>query len=168
MWRVTKGDSEIVLLGMVEPLPKGLDWNKDGVRAALKDSRELLLPPRASAGLFDMLWLLAWNSDALYLPDKTTVESTLPNDLRARFVAMRESIHGDADRYSNLRPPLAALTPRRRFPESAQSHAGRAVRCARAIWRATRMCRRAWLPITKRSRCSSSFRRCRNRPTRSA
>lgn len=109
MWRVKKGDSEIVLLGMVEPLPKGLDWNKGGVRAALKGSRALLLPPRASAGLFDMLWLLAWNSDALYLPGKTTVESTLPPDLRARFTAMREKIHGDADRYSNLRPPLAAL-----------------------------------------------------------
>jgi hypothetical protein len=109
MWRVKKGDSEIVLLGMVEPLPKTLDWNKDGVRAALKGSRELLLPPRASAGLFDMLWLLTWNSDALYLPDKTAVESTLPPDLRARFTAVREKIHGDPDRYSSLRPPLAAL-----------------------------------------------------------
>jgi uncharacterized protein YbaP (TraB family) len=109
MWRVKKGESEIVLLGMVEPLPKGLDWNKDGVRAALKGSRELLLPPRASANLFDMLWLLAWNSDALYLPGNTTVESTLPPDLRARFTTRRETIHGDADRYSNLRPPLAAL-----------------------------------------------------------
>jgi uncharacterized protein YbaP (TraB family) len=59
--------------------------------------------------LFDMLWLLAWNSDALYLPGNTTVESTLPPDLRARFTTRRETIHGDADRYSNLRPPLAAL-----------------------------------------------------------
>ncbi len=109
MWRVNRGDSEVILLAMVEPLPKGLDWNKDGVRAALKGAHELLLPPRASAGLFDMLWLLAWNSDALYLPDKTSVESTLPPDLRARFVTMRDSIHGDAGRYSNLRPPLAAL-----------------------------------------------------------
>jgi uncharacterized protein YbaP (TraB family) len=59
--------------------------------------------------LFDMLWLLAWNSDALYLPGKTSVESILPPDLRARFVAMRDSFQGDAGRYSSLRPPLAAL-----------------------------------------------------------
>lgn len=109
MWHVRKGDAEIILLGLVEPLPKAQDWNKDGVREALKGAHALLLPPRASANLFEVLWLLAWNSDALYLPGKTTMESTLPSDLRARFVAMRESIHGDAGRYSSLRPPLAAL-----------------------------------------------------------
>lgn len=109
MWRIRKGDSEVVLIGIVQPLPEGLDWNKDGVQGALKGARALLLPPRASAGLFEMLWLLAWHSDALYLPRGTTVESTLPADLRARFTAAREKIHGDAGRYSNLRPPLAAL-----------------------------------------------------------
>jgi len=109
MWRVRKGDSEVVLIGILQPLPEDLDWNKDGVRGALKGARALLLPPKASAGLFDMLWLLAWHSDALYLPSGTTVESTLPTDLRARFIAARERIHGDAGRYSGLRPPLAAL-----------------------------------------------------------
>jgi hypothetical protein len=109
MWRVVKGDSEVVLFAMVEPLPEKLDWNEDGVRTALKGARQLLLPPRASAGLLDVLWLLTWNSGALYLPDRTMVEATLPPDLRARFVALRESIHGDAGRYSSLRPPLAAM-----------------------------------------------------------
>ena len=109
MWRVRKGDAEVVLVGIVQPLPDNLEWNKDAVRGALKGAHVLLLPPRASAGLFDVLWLLAWHSDALYLPGGTTVESTLPADLRARFIAAREKIHGDAGRYSALRPPLAAL-----------------------------------------------------------
>lgn len=109
IWRISKGDSEVDLIGIVQPLPEGLGWNKDGVQSALKGARALLLPPRASAGLFDMLWLLAWHSDALYLPRGTTVESTLPADLRARFIAAREKIHGDAGRYSSLRPPLAAF-----------------------------------------------------------
>ena len=59
---------------------------------ALKGAHALLLPPKASAGLFDMLWLLAWHSDALYLPRGTTVESTLPADLRTRFISAREKI----------------------------------------------------------------------------
>ena len=109
IWRIRKGDSEVVLIGIVQPLPEDLDWNKDGVEGALKGAHALLLPPKASAGLFDMLWLLAWHSDALYLPSGTTVESTLPADLRVRFIAARDKIHGDAGRYSNLRPPLAAL-----------------------------------------------------------
>lgn len=109
IWRIHRGDSEVVLIGTVQPLPEGLDWNKDAVQNALKGAHALLLPPKASAGLFDMLWLLAWHSDALYLPRGTTVESTLPADLRARFTAAREKIHGDAGRYSDLRPPLAAL-----------------------------------------------------------
>ena len=100
---------EVALIGIVQPLPDNLDWNKDGVRGALKGARALLLPPKASAGLFEVLWLLAWHSDALYLPGGTTVELTLPADLRARFIATREKIHGDAGRYSGLRPPLAAL-----------------------------------------------------------
>ena len=66
MWRVLKGDAEVVLIGIVQPLPDNLDWNKDAVRGALKGARALLLPPRASAGLFDVLWLLAWHSDARY------------------------------------------------------------------------------------------------------
>jgi hypothetical protein len=109
MWHVRKGGAEVVLIGIVDPLPKDLDWNTDGVRAALKGASELLLPPKASAGLFEVLWLLAWHSDALYLPGGTTVESTLPPELRARFIAARDRIHGDAGRYSGLRPPLAAL-----------------------------------------------------------
>jgi uncharacterized protein YbaP (TraB family) len=107
IWRIRKGDAEVVLIGIVQPLPEGLDWNKDAVQDALKGARALLLPPKASAGLFDMLWLLAWHSDALYLPRGTTMESTLPTDLGARFVAARDKIHGDPGRYSNLRPPLA-------------------------------------------------------------
>jgi hypothetical protein len=109
MWHIRKGDSEVVVFGIVDPLPDDLDWNKDGVRAALKGARQLLLPPKASAGLLDALWLLAWHSDALYLPDGTTMESTLPADLRMRFVAARDRIPRDAGRYSGLRPPLAAL-----------------------------------------------------------
>ena len=109
IWSATKGNGTVYLIGLVEPLPKTLAWNDAGVRDALSGAHELLLPARASAGLFDMLWLLAWNSDAIYLPGGTTLESLLPDDLRARFVADREKLHRDADRYSGLRPPLAAL-----------------------------------------------------------
>jgi TraB/PrgY/gumN family len=109
MWRVSKGDSTVILLALVEPVPEHLDWNDSGVRAALKGAHQLLLQPRASVGLVEGLWFLAWNSDSIYLPSGTPMESTLPAPLRARFVAARNAIHRDADRYESLRVPLAGL-----------------------------------------------------------
>jgi hypothetical protein len=109
MWRVTKGDSTVILLALVEPVPEHLDWNDTGVRAALKGAHQLLLQPRASVGLVEGLWFLAWHSDTIYLPSETPMESTLPAPLRARFVAARDAIHRDADRYASLRVPLAGL-----------------------------------------------------------
>ncbi len=109
MWRVTKGDSSVVLIGFVGPVPKDLAWNQDGVTDALTGARQLLLNARASVGLVEGLWYLAWHSGDVYLPDGTTVETTLPEPLRKRYLAaLPKSGHG-ADRYSSLRPPLALL-----------------------------------------------------------
>jgi uncharacterized protein YbaP (TraB family) len=109
LWRVSKGDASVVIVGLVEPLPKDLVWDESGLRDALKGARQMLLPAGASVGLAEGLWFLAWNSDSIYLPDETPMESTLPAPLRARFVAAREKIHRDADRYAGLRVPLAGL-----------------------------------------------------------
>ena len=109
MWRVKKGDATVVLLGIVEPVPEKLEWDSSAVRDALKGARQLLLPPQASVGIVEGLWFLAWNSDKVYLPSDTPMESTLPAPLRARFAAGREKIHRDAERYAGLRVPLAGL-----------------------------------------------------------
>jgi len=109
MWRVTKGDSTLVLIGIVGPVPENLPWNSAGVGDALKGARALLLPPRASVGIVEGLWFLTWHSDAIYLPSETPMESTLPPALRQRFVAIREKLQRDADRYARLRVPLAGL-----------------------------------------------------------
>lgn len=109
MWRVTKGDSSVILIGFVDPVPKDLNWNKDGVTAALTGARELLLNAQASIGLIEGLWYLTWHSSDIHLPDGTTVEQTLPEPLRKRYLAALARSKHDADRYSSLRPPLAML-----------------------------------------------------------
>jgi hypothetical protein len=109
MWKVKKGDATVVLFGILEPVPEKLQWDSAPVRDALKGARQLLLPPEASVGIVEGLWFLAWNSDKVYLPSDTPMESTLPASLRARFAAGREKIHRDADRYASLRVPLAGL-----------------------------------------------------------
>jgi len=109
MWRVTKGDSSVVLIGFVGPVPKDLAWNKEGVTDALTGARQLILNAQASVGLFEGLWYLTWHSGDVYLPSGTTVDTTLPEPLRKRFLAAVAKSHHDADHYSTLRPPLALL-----------------------------------------------------------
>ncbi|HEX2593153.1 MAG TPA: TraB/GumN family protein [Rhizomicrobium sp.] len=119
IWHVQKGDSELYILGIVTPVPETLEWRTGGVEAALKGASQLLLPPQASVGLFEGVWFLMWNRDAIYLPSSTTMESTLPADLSARFTKVRDSLHRDADRYSDLRVPLAGLRLAGDFQKSA-------------------------------------------------
>jgi len=109
IWRVSKGDSELYLIGIVSPVPNDLVWNSNGIRGVLTGAKQLMLPPGASVGLLEGLWFLMWNRDSIYLPDDTPMESTLPSPLRARFLAMRDKLKQDADRYSSLRVPLAAM-----------------------------------------------------------
>ncbi len=109
LWRVSKGASSVVIVALVEPWPKDLGWDQTGVRAALQGAREMLLPPGQSEGMVEALWFLTWHSDSIYLSDDTPMESTLSPGLRARFVAAREKIHQDADRYAGVRVPLAGL-----------------------------------------------------------
>ncbi|HEY1711194.1 MAG TPA: TraB/GumN family protein [Rhizomicrobium sp.] len=109
LWHIKKGDSELIILGIVDPVPKKLDWDTGGVEAALKGAKQLILPPGASVGLVEGLWFLMWNHDVIYLPDSTPMESTLPDALRQRFTTARDRLHRDADRYSSLRVPLAGL-----------------------------------------------------------
>jgi hypothetical protein len=109
MWRVSKGDSSVILVAFVDPVPKDLNWDKAGVTEALTGARQLLLNAQATVGLFEGLWYLTWHSGDVYLPSGTTVEATLPEPLRRRYLAAIAKSHHDADHYSSLRPPLAML-----------------------------------------------------------
>ena len=53
MWRVRRGDSEVLILGAVSPLPHALAWDDARVRRAIAGARIVLEPPVASAGLLD-------------------------------------------------------------------------------------------------------------------
>jgi uncharacterized protein YbaP (TraB family) len=69
----------------------------------------VLLPPEASAGFFEMSWFLITNHSLLSMPDDKRLEDTLSPDLRARFVAVRQSIKRDGDRYEDDPPVVAAI-----------------------------------------------------------
>jgi len=109
LWHLTRGDSEVWLLGTVGAMPSDLDWNKDYLSELLDGSRAILMPPKADIALTDIAWFLIWHGGELSLPRGQSLETSLPADLRARFVAVRDRVSDDADDYRTDIPVRAAI-----------------------------------------------------------
>ena len=114
-WHLTKGNSEVWVLGTLAPLPEDLSWNSTRLGALLDGAHALLMPARASVGLFEGSWFLLTNRDLLSMPDGQKLEDTLSPDLKARFVAARTALHKDADHYEDDAPVVAGLVLERDF-----------------------------------------------------
>lgn len=109
LWHLTRGDSEVWILGTVGAMPDDLKWNKDYLAQLLDGARAILLPPRPSIGLFEGAWFLITNGSKFSLPRGQSLEPQLAPDLRDRFVALREKLGEDEGRYRTDTPLRAAL-----------------------------------------------------------
>lgn len=108
MWRVRKGDAELVIIGGLSPLPHMLAWNEVRVKAALTGAKALLLPPRTSVNPLEAL-KLALRAGALRLPGSEPLQAKLPPDLRARFAQAVAVAHADPAHYAKWKPAVAGL-----------------------------------------------------------
>jgi hypothetical protein len=107
MWRVQKGESTVVILGAVTPVPHRLVWDQRQITAALDGANLLLSPPRADLGPMQVMGLLAtqiWKVRQLQ-----PLEPSLPPGLRARFVRGEALAHTQAARYAHWKPGLAGF-----------------------------------------------------------
>jgi len=114
LWHLTRGNSpnnfsEVWLLGMVGAMPDDMDWNKDYISDLLDGARAVLMPPKADIALTDIAWFLIWHGSELSLPRGQTLEDSLPGELRARFVATRDSVSDDTGDYRTDIPIRAAM-----------------------------------------------------------
>lgn len=111
MWRVSKGDHVLWLLGVLDPLPKQLEWQSDQVNAVLAKSQAVLLDGMnvsPDANLFAKVGLyLQWRR-LQKNPDKQTLQQILPPDLYARFAALKQRYARNDNDLERLRPILAA------------------------------------------------------------
>jgi uncharacterized protein YbaP (TraB family) len=103
-WRVKKGDSVVYVLGSPSLAPERMQWDRGVFETRLKGANEVILPYRGlrvkvkgAPGA-----MIAY----MRLKSSTPFEETLPPDLRARFVAVREKIG----------QPPSATAPRTRWP----------------------------------------------------
>jgi uncharacterized protein YbaP (TraB family) len=112
MWKVSKDNHVLWLMGTLEPLPKRMTWRSKAVEGVLAQSQEVL-PSRPAFGF-------SWNPLAalrLYWqwrgiqknPDHATLQATLPPALYARFAALRNRYAPRDSQMEELRPMVAAL-----------------------------------------------------------
>lgn len=111
LWKVSKGDHAMWVLGMVEPLPKKMQWESAKIERLLASSQELLTMPGAAVGAQVGFWgrllLMPSMMGIRKLPDGKTLDDVLPADLYGRWLAQKKKFLGSSRRVERLRPIFA-------------------------------------------------------------
>ena len=108
LWKVTKGDAQVFILGAATPLPHLLQWDTLRLENALNGADALYLEPRPSLSPMELM-RLAVNRGPLELPGGQTLEKVLPPKEKERFTRLMVTIHGKAQTYDRLKPAVAGL-----------------------------------------------------------
>jgi uncharacterized protein YbaP (TraB family) len=110
MWRVSKGDHTLWILGTISPLPRKMTWQSDAVETVLQETQEVL-PAWPSIGVganpFTALRLYFTWRKIQKSPDHTKLQEQLPPQLYARFSALKARYAPRDSKLDELRPMLA-------------------------------------------------------------
>lgn len=108
MWRVSKGDAEIWLVGTLGPLPEGLDWNDSLIAEKITGAKKLYLEAEASTGIVSVSWFMLTHWGIFSMPSGQKMQDVLAPDVRARFVQALGVIGEKPDSYEKTKPQVAA------------------------------------------------------------
>ena len=109
LWRVTRGASEVVIVGTVSPIAHQQDWDSRRVARALTGARLLLTPARPRTGPVVLAALLLRDAPRLRVGDGSTLNQRLPPALAGRFEADREVARQKAGRYDRWKAGAAGF-----------------------------------------------------------
>jgi uncharacterized protein YbaP (TraB family) len=112
LWKVSKADHVLWLLGTLNHLPKRMTWRSSEVESALAESQELLTSgPSVSAGVgpIGAIRLYVQWRRTQKSPDRLKLNVWLPAPLYARFEALKARFDAGDDSIEALRPSFAAL-----------------------------------------------------------
>jgi uncharacterized protein YbaP (TraB family) len=112
LWKVSKGDHVLWLLGTLNHLPRRMTWRPSEVESALADSQELVVSgPSVSAGVgpIGAIRLYVQWRRTQKSPDRLTLNVWLPAPLYSRFEALKARFDAGDSSIEELRPSFAAL-----------------------------------------------------------
>lgn len=113
LWKVTKGDHTLWILGTLAPLPKDMQWESANVQRVIAASQEVLRSPgvqvSTNQGMFRNLLLLPSLFKARKNPDGKTLEQLLPVPQYARWQVLKQRYIGRDRGIEKWRPVFAAL-----------------------------------------------------------
>lgn len=113
LWRVSKGDHVMLVLGTLSPLPEHMQWKTDDVEDAIANSQEVLGPPSATlkpkTNFFGKLFLLPSLLGARKNPDGQTLQQMVPAPDYARWQALKKQYIGSDNSVESWRPIFAAV-----------------------------------------------------------
>ncbi len=115
LWKVTKGEHVLWVLGTLSPLPKDITWDSHRVEAVVARSQEVLDGPqvgiKANTGFLG-LGLVTMLPSLIGLrnnPDGATLKDVVSPDLYARWSVLKEKYIGGSNKVEKWRPIFAAL-----------------------------------------------------------
>lgn len=113
LWKVSKGDHVMWVLGTLSPLPDRMQWKTDEVEQAIAASQEVLGPPsvalKPKTNFFGKLFLLPSLVGARKNPDGQTLQQVVPAPDYARWQVLKQQYIGSDRSVEGWRPIFAAV-----------------------------------------------------------
>ena len=113
LWKVSKGDHELWILGTVAPVPKRMEWQSPKTEAVLRQTQELIGQPGIAAtmgvgSMFKAAFAMPTILGARKNPDGKLLRDVLPADLYARWSVLKAAYLGKDQSVEEWRPIFAA------------------------------------------------------------
>ena len=105
LWRLSKGDSEVWVLGVLPVMPKNQAWNSQRLDRVLAGAHVVLTQAQTSVDLRTAFMLMTQHG----LPHGQTLKAQLPPELASRFDRDSALAHIPATRFAHDKPVWAAL-----------------------------------------------------------
>lgn len=113
LWKVSKGDHVLWVLGTLMPLPKKMTWQAKEVDTLIAQSKAVIASPevkvKADVGFFGKLALLPSLIGVRKNPDDKTLEEVVPAEQYARWRTLKARYIGRSGKVEKWRPIFAAL-----------------------------------------------------------